>query len=167
MPDAGGRAGAPAARRVGRSSALVLEGQRNARAERDDLAFLQPEVHFRHLGDTQVAQGAARRLHGVARRIFPRLLADADDVDDSIDGILLGHVSLHGLDFTITTITANERTMVTASERAFHAPAARRGHGGGGPWRRVTLTFDNGPTPGITQRVLDVLARANLRATFF
>src|SRR5262249_36871635 len=35
------------------------------------------------------------------------------------------------------------------------------------PWRRVTLTFDNGPTPGITQRVLDVLARANLRATFF
>jgi peptidoglycan/xylan/chitin deacetylase (PgdA/CDA1 family) len=33
--------------------------------------------------------------------------------------------------------------------------------------RRVTLTFDNGPTPGVTGRVLDVLARANIRATFF
>ena len=33
--------------------------------------------------------------------------------------------------------------------------------------RRVTLTFDNGPTPGITERVLEVLDRATLRATFF
>jgi peptidoglycan-N-acetylglucosamine deacetylase len=33
--------------------------------------------------------------------------------------------------------------------------------------RRVTLTFDNGPTPGTTGRVLDVLGRANIRATFF
>jgi peptidoglycan/xylan/chitin deacetylase (PgdA/CDA1 family) len=33
--------------------------------------------------------------------------------------------------------------------------------------RRVTLTFDNGPTPGITERVLEVLDRAGLRCTFF
>jgi len=33
--------------------------------------------------------------------------------------------------------------------------------------RRVTLTFDNGPTPGITERVLDVLDRVGLCATFF
>jgi peptidoglycan-N-acetylglucosamine deacetylase len=33
--------------------------------------------------------------------------------------------------------------------------------------RRVTLTFDNGPTPGITGRVLDILARAGIRSTFF
>jgi peptidoglycan-N-acetylglucosamine deacetylase len=32
---------------------------------------------------------------------------------------------------------------------------------------RVTLTFDNGPTPGITNRVLDVLRDRDLRATFF
>jgi peptidoglycan-N-acetylglucosamine deacetylase len=31
----------------------------------------------------------------------------------------------------------------------------------------VTLTFDNGPTPGTTERVLDVLDRAGIRATFF
>ena len=33
--------------------------------------------------------------------------------------------------------------------------------------RRVTLTFDNGPTPGITEQVLEVLDRAKIRATFF
>lgn len=33
--------------------------------------------------------------------------------------------------------------------------------------RRVTLTFDNGPTPGITDAVLDVLAERGVVATFF
>jgi peptidoglycan-N-acetylglucosamine deacetylase len=33
--------------------------------------------------------------------------------------------------------------------------------------RRVTLTFDNGPTPGVTDRVLDILAERSLRAVFF
>lgn len=33
--------------------------------------------------------------------------------------------------------------------------------------KRLTLTFDNGPTPGITERVLDILGRHGLRATFF
>lgn len=33
--------------------------------------------------------------------------------------------------------------------------------------RRVTLSFDNGPTPGTTERVLDLLEREQIRATFF
>jgi peptidoglycan/xylan/chitin deacetylase (PgdA/CDA1 family) len=33
--------------------------------------------------------------------------------------------------------------------------------------KRVTLTFDNGPTPGITERVLEILDRAGLRCSFF
>lgn len=33
--------------------------------------------------------------------------------------------------------------------------------------RRVTLTFDNGPTPAVTPGVLDILARRGLRTTFF
>jgi peptidoglycan-N-acetylglucosamine deacetylase len=32
---------------------------------------------------------------------------------------------------------------------------------------RVTLTFDNGPTPGVTERVLEVLERARILSTFF
>ena len=32
---------------------------------------------------------------------------------------------------------------------------------------RVTLTFDNGPTPGVTEHVLDILAQARIRSTFF
>lgn len=33
--------------------------------------------------------------------------------------------------------------------------------------RRVTLTFDNGPTPGVTERVLDILEHERILATFF
>lgn len=33
--------------------------------------------------------------------------------------------------------------------------------------KRVTLTFDNGPTPGVTDEVLDTLGERSLRATFF
>jgi peptidoglycan-N-acetylglucosamine deacetylase len=33
--------------------------------------------------------------------------------------------------------------------------------------RRVTLTFDNGPTPGVTDAVLDTLGRFSVLATFF
>ena len=33
--------------------------------------------------------------------------------------------------------------------------------------KRVTLTFDNGPTPGVTEHVLDVLASRGIHATFF
>ncbi len=33
--------------------------------------------------------------------------------------------------------------------------------------KRVTLTFDNGPTPGITERVLEILAARRIPATFF
>lgn len=32
---------------------------------------------------------------------------------------------------------------------------------------KITLTFDNGPTPGVTDRVLDVLAERRLSAVFF
>jgi peptidoglycan-N-acetylglucosamine deacetylase len=33
--------------------------------------------------------------------------------------------------------------------------------------RRLSLTFDNGPTPGVTEEVLDLLAEREARATFF
>ncbi len=33
--------------------------------------------------------------------------------------------------------------------------------------RRVTLTFDNGPTPGVTERVLEILEQRRIRSTFF
>jgi peptidoglycan/xylan/chitin deacetylase (PgdA/CDA1 family) len=32
---------------------------------------------------------------------------------------------------------------------------------------KVTLTFDNGPAPGVTEQVLDTLAERGVRATFF
>ncbi len=33
--------------------------------------------------------------------------------------------------------------------------------------RRVTLSFDNGPTPGLTEQVLNILAKRGIRSTFF
>jgi peptidoglycan-N-acetylglucosamine deacetylase len=38
---------------------------------------------------------------------------------------------------------------------------------GGSYQRKLTVTFDNGPTPGITDRVLDILAERSIPATFF
>lgn len=35
------------------------------------------------------------------------------------------------------------------------------------PMKRVTLTFDNGPTPGITEHVLEVLSARRIQTTFF
>jgi peptidoglycan-N-acetylglucosamine deacetylase len=42
-----------------------------------------------------------------------------------------------------------------ASRKALHRPF------------RITLSFDNGPDPEVTPQVLDVLARADLKASFF
>jgi peptidoglycan/xylan/chitin deacetylase (PgdA/CDA1 family) len=33
--------------------------------------------------------------------------------------------------------------------------------------KRLTLTFDNGPTPGVTEKVLDILSARQIRASFF
>ena len=33
--------------------------------------------------------------------------------------------------------------------------------------RRVTLTFDNGPTPGVTEHVLEILSSRKIHTTFF
>jgi peptidoglycan/xylan/chitin deacetylase (PgdA/CDA1 family) len=33
--------------------------------------------------------------------------------------------------------------------------------------KRITLTFDNGPTPGITENVLDILSARGIQTTFF
>ncbi len=33
--------------------------------------------------------------------------------------------------------------------------------------KKVTLTFDNGPTPGVTESILDILAERGIKSTFF
>jgi peptidoglycan/xylan/chitin deacetylase (PgdA/CDA1 family) len=35
------------------------------------------------------------------------------------------------------------------------------------PMKRVTLTFDNGPTPGITDQVIEILVARGIQSTFF
>ena len=40
-------------------------------------------------------------------------------------------------------------------------------YNGPGFGNRIALTYDDGPTPGITDKILDELAQRNLKATFF
>jgi peptidoglycan/xylan/chitin deacetylase (PgdA/CDA1 family) len=40
-------------------------------------------------------------------------------------------------------------------------------HSGPGDGNRIAITFDDGPTPGVTEVVLDELGKRGLRATFF
>ncbi|MEM6884903.1 MAG: polysaccharide deacetylase family protein [Verrucomicrobiota bacterium] len=40
-------------------------------------------------------------------------------------------------------------------------------YNGPGFGNRIALTYDDGPTPGITEKILDELAERNLKATFF
>jgi biofilm PGA synthesis N-glycosyltransferase PgaC len=59
------------------------------------------------------------------------------------------------------TLTARERSVVGPRRYAVQ----RYGYGAGP--RRIALTFDDGPDPIWTPKVLDVLARHHARATFF
>lgn len=52
-----------------------------------------------------------------------------------------------------------------APRSAFWGPVISRAAGAGAP--HVALTFDDGPTPGSTDRILDVLGEAGVRAAFF
>ena len=75
-------------------SAVVLEGQRDARAVGHDLAVFDLHVELGDFGHAQVAQRLGRGLHGALGRVFPRHLAGADDFGDPVDGCfctLLGH----------------------------------------------------------------------------
>src|SRR4051812_39256437 len=96
----------------------------------------------------------ARRAHFSARRVRVRLPA-------------LGRLRRH-------------RSAIAAGLPRLY-PAGDAGEAGGGGARpradrtrhvqglkvQVTLSFDNGPEPAVTPRVLDVLDAADVKATFF
>src|SRR5437762_7977381 len=52
-----------------------------------------------------------------------------------------------------------------APRSAFWGPVIHRGDANGPP--RYALTFDDGPCPEATPRVLDILAELNAKAAFF
>jgi peptidoglycan-N-acetylglucosamine deacetylase len=62
-------------------------------------------------------------------------------------------------------VTASWARVTFAPGSAFWGPVVTRGSAGAPP--RVALTFDDGPHPGGTDRILDILADLNIKATFF
>ena len=65
---------------------------------------------------------------------------------------------------TITPAFAQPATPAIEGESEINPHFINSGPGFG---NRLALTFDDGPTPGITERVLAELSKRNLRATFF
>ena len=55
-------------------------------------------------------------------------------------------------------------TGATLEEKAFNQRNQERLHRG---HNEIVLTFDDGPTPGVTNKVLDVLKEHNVKGTFF
>ena len=93
----GGRGRGYFAQATGPRSGFVLERERHPRAKRGDLAVFHLHVHLRHFRHAQVAQGAGRRFDRAPACVLPRFLADADDLDDLVDGfrlLLLRHCIL-------------------------------------------------------------------------
>ena len=100
-----------------------------------------------------------QRLDGTPLRIpiFPRILASVNDA---------GHLEPVGM------VIPGTRTRSPAWPPALLNPEARLRWGwdlslGRPGSREVLFTFDDGPNPGTTDRLLPMLARANIHAAFF
>lgn len=63
-----------------------------------------------------------------------------------------------------TWLPGQETPVITAGETELNAHFVNSGPGFG---NRIALTYDDGPTPGVTDRILADLSKRNLRATFF
>lgn len=68
---------------------------------------------------------------------------------------------------SLVTVGAVSGHVVSETVLARARPACIVRSGGTGGVKVVALTFDDGPWPGQTERVLDVLARYDVKATFF
>src|ERR1700743_576148 len=76
----------------------------------------------------------------------------------------LAHALIGG-GVAITAISAFTSYGTFVPRGQLWGPVIWKGTSGGPP--RVALTFDDGPTAGATDRVLDLLADLNVRAAFF
>src|SRR5687767_10802568 len=107
---------------------LVLEGQREPRAELHHLAVLDLDVELLDLCDAQVAQRARRSADRVARRVLPRIGAGADHLGDPINSFarLFRHdASSVGLPFCKSILYARLRDGDAAANSAVPAHALR------------------------------------------
>ena len=73
---------------------LVLERQLQTGAVSDDFAALDLHVQLGDFRDTQIAKRPAGRLYCALRRILPRRLAAANDIDDAVYAFTTGALVL-------------------------------------------------------------------------
>ncbi|MFP3939317.1 MAG: polysaccharide deacetylase family protein [Thermoanaerobaculia bacterium] len=129
-------------------------------------------VRVPHPGErTPPAVPAHQRTPGPARcwRPTPLLAASA-----ALHGAaLVTAAAVPGWIPAVAAVLLADHVAVTAAglwpRSTLLGPNLRRlpGAGGTGARRRVALTFDDGPDPEVTPRVLDVLERHGARASFF
>lgn len=89
--------------------------------------------------------------------------------EDDLDGDLTGSVTVSG---HVDTDTAGKYTLTyTVTDKAGNTGTAERVvsvfSDNAGSGKRLYLTFDDGPSSEVTPRILDILKKNNVKATFF
>jgi len=92
----------------------------------------------------------------------------------SIPGMVVGSGAAAAAQKLLSKMAAASGTPIAAEQPAATAPSSSKTapkiefiRHGPAEGNRVALTFDDGPTPGVTDRILDELKQRNLHATFF
>lgn len=122
-----------------------------------------PGTVFFGEGDAQTFGIAFRRSREAAQATQFAVVQGADLVNWSTSGLKL--VSITDLDAEHELVTFRSMTPTAALDCQFLAVRATPKMPATTPY--VALTFDDGPHPERTPRLLDLLAARNIRATFF
>jgi peptidoglycan/xylan/chitin deacetylase (PgdA/CDA1 family) len=89
----------------------------------------------------------------------------------SIPGMVLGSGVAAAAQSVLSKMAAasstGHPTLLPSDPKTISAPKIEFIKSGPAIGSRVALTFDDGPTPGVTDRILDELKKRNVRATFF
>lgn len=122
-----------------------------------------PGAVFFGEGDAQTFGIAFRRSREAAQSTQFAVVQGTDLVNWSTSGLKL--VSITGLDAENDLVTFRSMTPTAGLGRQFLAVRATPKMPATAPY--VAITFDDGPHPERTPRLLDLLAARNIRATFF
>jgi peptidoglycan/xylan/chitin deacetylase (PgdA/CDA1 family)/Flp pilus assembly protein TadD len=146
----------PNGERVGTAAVLVSAGQPRERtlSYEEQVARRSVSDQLEHLLVIRAPAGGRCQLLGHALRQLGRL----DDAVEAFEEAFCAQPTAPGIRADLLTAYRDQGLRVGTQSREVHtAPDARQ----------VCLTFDDGPHPIITSRILDLLDQYSVKATFF
>lgn len=146
----------PTGERVGMASVLVLVGGPRERtlSYEEQVARRSVSRQLEHLLVVRAAAGGEAQLLGNALRQLGKL----DEAVEAFEEAFCVQPTAPGVRADLLTAYRDQGLMVGTESREIHVPP---------DGRQVCLTFDDGPHPTITPRLLDLLDRYSVKATFF